>query len=152
MTNPKRFGPGFVLPFTHKTWIGSQNFPVSSWIRKLLNPKLKVETLYLDTYESEFPCSANALRIRISTQWILSERDPSCCDVSCVVADWTVSYWLFHYFTVDPPGVGAGHPTHQCPVDRPPCMGPRPQCMDPGHLCMGPRLLLMEMVCDLLIE
>ena len=54
--NPERFGPGFVLPFTHKTWIRNQNFPVSSRIRKLLNPELKVEKLYLDTYESEFLC------------------------------------------------------------------------------------------------
>ena len=34
---------GFVLPFTHKTWIRIQNFPVSSWIQKLLNLELKVE-------------------------------------------------------------------------------------------------------------
>ena len=57
------------LPFTQKTWVRNQNFPVSSWIRKLLNLELKVETLYLDTYESEFPCSVNALRIWIPWMW-----------------------------------------------------------------------------------
>ena len=67
--NPERLGPGFVLPFTHKTWVRNQNFLVSSWIRTLLNPELKVETLYSDTYESEFPCSVNALWIRISWMW-----------------------------------------------------------------------------------
>ena len=71
--NHERFRPGFVLPFTHKTWIRNQNFPVSSWIRKLLNPELQVETLYLDTYESETLCSVNALRIQISRMWWIRE-------------------------------------------------------------------------------
>ena len=57
------------LPFTQKTWIWNQNFLVSSWVRKLLNPELKVETLYPDTFESEFPCSVNALRIWIPWTW-----------------------------------------------------------------------------------
>ena len=35
----------------------------------IANPELKVESLYPDTFESEFPCCVNALRIRISWMW-----------------------------------------------------------------------------------
>ena len=49
ITNVERFGAGFVLLFTNKTWIWNHNFLVLSWIWKLLNLELKVETLYLDT-------------------------------------------------------------------------------------------------------
>ena len=46
--------------------IYKQNMNLESNLsRFVMNPELKVETFYLDTYESEFPCSVNALRIRI---------------------------------------------------------------------------------------
>ena len=63
VTDPEHFSPGFVLLFTHKTWIWNQNFPVLSRIWKLLNPELKVETLYLDT-----------LRIRIPWMWWIQKH------------------------------------------------------------------------------
>ena len=66
VTNLERFGPGFYLGRLHTKHESGIKTPVSSWIRKLLNPELKVETLYPDTKESEFPCSVNALRLRIS--------------------------------------------------------------------------------------
>ena len=56
MTNPERFGTGFVLLFTGGR-IRNKNVPV--WSPEILNPEFKVGTLYPNTSESGKFCSVS---------------------------------------------------------------------------------------------
>ena len=59
MTNPERFGTGFVLPFIHRWTNPQQKRSGLVASPEILNPEFKVGTLYPNTFESGKFCSVN---------------------------------------------------------------------------------------------
>ena len=61
VTNPERFGTGFVLPFIHR-WTNPQKKKKTfrfGRVPEILNSEFKVGTLYPNTFESGKFCSVN---------------------------------------------------------------------------------------------
>ena len=61
VTNQERSDTGFLLVFTHKTWIRYKKVPILSWIQSVINPESKVETLYPNTLNPKRFVRVNAL-------------------------------------------------------------------------------------------